>query len=162
MGHSKKDDLKQQVIMGVADYGVGYVLFRHAVAEALGFNATDMECLTVLFLKGTASPSELSRHTSLSSGATTAMLDRLEKSGLIERQPNPRDRRGTLIRPAKDAAARVLPLFASVRQAQDEIVLSYSEPELAIIADFLKRFVVMWEDEHKKLIETRHNEGFTK
>jgi DNA-binding MarR family transcriptional regulator len=90
------------------------------------------------------------------------MLDRLEKGGLIERQPNPNDRRGTLIRPAKDAAEKVLPLFASVRQAQDEIISSYSELELAILADFLKRFVVMWEEEHKRLIDIRRNEGFTK
>jgi DNA-binding MarR family transcriptional regulator len=159
MEHSEKEDLRQQVISGVADYGIGYVLFRHAVGEVLGFNATDMACLTVLFIKGTATPSELSRHTGLSSGsgATTAMLDRLEKGGLIERQPNPHDRRGTLITPAQDAAEKVLPVFASVRQAQDEIVASYSEQELAIIADFLRRFVVMWEEEHRKLIDRRRN-----
>ena len=162
MEYSNKEDLKQQVIMGVADYGVGYVLFRHAVGEALGFNPTDMECLTVLFLKGTATPSELSKYTGLSSGATTAMLDRLEKSGLIERQPNPHDRRGTLIRPVQDAAEKVLPLFASVRQAQDEIVSSYSEQELATLADFFRRFVAMWEAEHKKVIEMRRNAGLTK
>jgi DNA-binding MarR family transcriptional regulator len=162
MEHSKKEDLKQQVIMGVADYGIGYVLFRHAVGEVLGFNSTDMECLTVLFLKGIATPSELSRYTGLSSGATTAMLDRLEKGGLIERQPNPHDRRGTLITPVKDASEKVLPLFASVRQAQDEIISSYSEQELTILADFLRRFVVMWEAEHRKLIEMRRSEGITK
>ena len=162
MEHSNKEDLKQQVIMGVADYGVGYMLFRHAVGEALGLNAADMGCLTVLFLKGTATPSELSKYTGLSSGATTAMLDRLEKSGLIERQPNPDDRRGTLIKPVAHAADKVLPLFASVRQAQDEIVSSYSEQELATIADFFKRFVVMWEAEHRKLAEMRHNQGAAK
>ena len=162
MEHSKTEDLKQQVIMSVADYGVGYVLFRHAVGEALGLNAADMGCLTVLFLKGTATPSELSKYTGLSSGATTAMLDRLEKSGLIERQPNPHDRRGTLIRPVNDAAEKVLPLFASVRQAQDEIVSSYSEQELSTIVDFFRRFVLMWEAEHKKLTEMRRSEGATK
>lgn len=162
MEHSNKEELHQQVIMGVADYGIGYVLFRHAVAEVLGLNAADMDCLTVLFLKRIATPSELSRYTGLSSGATTAMLDRLEKGGLIERQPNPHDRRGTLIRPARDAAERVLPLFASVRQAQDEIISSYSEQELAILADFLRRFVVMWEEEHRKLIEMGYTEDSTK
>jgi DNA-binding MarR family transcriptional regulator len=158
MEHAKKDELMHHVIRGVADYGIGYMLFRHAAGEALGFNPTDMACLTVLFLKGTATPSELSRHTGLSSGATTAMLDRLEKGGLIERQPNPHDRRGTLITPVKDASEKIRPVFASVRQAQDEIVASYSEQELAIIADFLGRFVVMWEAEHRKLIEVRRSE----
>jgi DNA-binding MarR family transcriptional regulator len=162
MEHSNKDELMHQVIRGVADYGIGYMLFRHAAGEALGFNPTDMECLTVLSLKGTATPSELARHTGLSSGATTAMLDRLEKGGLIERHPNPHDRRGTLITSVKDAAEKVRPVFASVRQAQDEIVSSYSEQELTLIADFLRRFVVMWDAEHRKLVDRRRSEGFTK
>ena len=33
----------------------------------------------------------------MSSGGMTARLDRLEKAGLIERRPNPDDRRGTLV-----------------------------------------------------------------
>jgi len=39
----------------------------------------------------------LSPHTGLSSGATTAMVDRLERAGLIGRQPDPMDRRGTIL-----------------------------------------------------------------
>jgi DNA-binding MarR family transcriptional regulator len=34
----------------------------------------------------------------LSTGGTTARLDRLEKAGLIERLPSPSDRRGVLVR----------------------------------------------------------------
>ena len=71
------------------------VLFRNMVSERLGVNVTDMECLGLLYNKDLATPSELARYTGLGSGATTAMLDRLEKSGLIERRPNPDDRRGT-------------------------------------------------------------------
>jgi DNA-binding MarR family transcriptional regulator len=33
----------------------------------------------------------------LSSGATTNRIDRLEKAGLVERLPDPNDRRGTLV-----------------------------------------------------------------
>ena len=36
------------------------------------------------------------------------MLDRLEKAGLIERWPNPSDRRGTLIVPSKPAAEKAI------------------------------------------------------
>jgi DNA-binding MarR family transcriptional regulator len=34
----------------------------------------------------------------LSSGGTTARLDRLEKAGLVTRVPSPTDRRGVLVR----------------------------------------------------------------
>jgi hypothetical protein len=46
MTERNKDDLKQQVIMGTREYGIGSVLFRHVIGEMLGVNATDMECLT--------------------------------------------------------------------------------------------------------------------
>jgi DNA-binding MarR family transcriptional regulator len=111
-----------------------------------------MECLGLLFTKGISTPSELARYTGLSSGATTAMLDRLERSGLIERRPNPDDRRGTLIALVKSGAEKIGPWFASVREAQNELVASYSEEELRIIGDFFEKFVKMWDEERQKLI----------
>lgn len=43
-------------------------------------------------------PTELIRTTLLSSGGMTKRIDRLEEEGLVERRPDPDDRRGTLIR----------------------------------------------------------------
>jgi DNA-binding MarR family transcriptional regulator len=151
MAELTKQDLEKRVIMGAREYGIQMVLFRNVVAERLGVNVTDMECLGLLYNKGLASPSELARYTGLSSGATTAMLDRLEKSGLIERRPNPDDRRGTLIVLVQAGVERVAPWFAPVRKAQDELVSSYSEKELEILSDFFERFTKIWEEKRKEL-----------
>jgi DNA-binding MarR family transcriptional regulator len=43
-------------------------------------------------------PTDLMRATMLSSGGMTKRLDRLADAGLIERSPDPQDRRGTLVR----------------------------------------------------------------
>lgn len=145
------DKLKEQVIRGAREYGIGSVLFRHAVGEMLGLSATDMECLGLIFLKGFSTPSEIARYTGLSSGATTALLDRLEKSGLIERHLNPKDRRSFQIVINTETAERLAPLFASVREAQNKIVSRYSEAELAVLADFFERSILMWEEERQKL-----------
>ncbi|MFZ1753477.1 MAG: MarR family transcriptional regulator, partial [Caldilineaceae bacterium] len=110
-----------------------------------------MECLRLLFLKGVATPTELARHTGLTSGATTAMLDRLEKADLIERRPNPDDRRGVLITPAQSAAEKAASWFESARKAQDELISSYSESELEIISDVFERFSNLWDQEREKL-----------
>jgi DNA-binding MarR family transcriptional regulator len=80
------------------------------------------------------------------------MLDRLERAGLIERRPNPDDRRGTLIAPAESSAEKVTSWFESARQAQDELISSYSEGELEIIADVFERFTQLWDQEREKLL----------
>src|SRR5260370_42709849 len=144
MTERNKDGLKQQVIMGPREYGIGTVLFRYVIGEMLGVNATDMECLGVIFFKGLATPSELAQHTGLSSGATTAMLDRLGKSGLIARRPNQKDRRSTHIVVVKETAEKGAPLFASLSEAQDKIVSSYSEQELELLSDFFIRSLPIW------------------
>ena len=151
MTKSTKTDLKKRALMAVRDYGVNLTQFRNAMSEWAGLNVTDMECLRLLFIKGVASPSELARHTGLTSGATTAMLDRLEKADLIERRPNPDDRRGTLIAPAKSGAEKAASWFESARKAQAELISSYSDSELEIIAEAFERFAKLWDDERKKI-----------
>ena len=151
MTKSTKPDLKKRALIAVREYGVHLALFRNAMNEWAGLNATDMECLRLLFLRGIATPSELARHTGLTSGAATAMLDRLEKGGFIERRPNPDDRRGTLITPTKSGAEKVASWFESARKAQAELISSYSEEELEIIADVFERFTKLWEQEREKI-----------
>jgi DNA-binding MarR family transcriptional regulator len=144
-------DLEHQVILSAREYGISTVLFRNAVGQKLGVNVTDMECLALLFFKGISSPSELSRYTGLTSGATTAMLDRLERAKLIKRVPNPDDRRGTLILVEESSKKTVGPMFAATRKGQNELVASYTKAELEVIADFLMRFTSIWEAGRAKL-----------
>jgi DNA-binding MarR family transcriptional regulator len=151
MTNSIKIDLTRRALNAVREYGVHLMLFRNAMNEWAGLNATDMECLRLLFLKGVSTPSELARHTGLTSGATTAMLDRLEKAGLIERRPNPDDRRGTLIVPAQSSAEKAASWFESARKAQEELISSYSEEELEIIAGVFERFAKLWQQEREKV-----------
>ena len=147
----RKNDLVKQVNIGASEYGISQVLFRHAVGGILGVNLTDMECLTLIFYKGLATPSALSRYTGLTSGATTAMLDRLEKAHLIERRRNPQDRRGTLIVLTNERTQEIGAMFASGREAINRLTSSYSESELETVADYFRKLVIVWEEEREKL-----------
>jgi DNA-binding MarR family transcriptional regulator len=146
-----KKDLQKLVIMSGRNFGINMVLFRHAVSEHLGVNVTDMECLALIFFKGLATPSDISKHTGLSSGATTAMLDRLEKARLIERNPNPKDRRGVLITASKKRNKEVGAFFTPLRDKTDKLVSKYTQKELAIISEYLTKSMELWEEERKKL-----------
>jgi DNA-binding MarR family transcriptional regulator len=150
-----KRDLATRVIHGAREYSIGTVLFHQAVGQLLGVNVTDMKCLDIMTLKGSASPSELAEHTGLSTGATTAMLDRLENAKLIERRPHPTDRRATLVVLSQEAVRKLPAMFESLAKAMETLVLGYSEKELKVLVDFFAKVDVLWKEEREKL-QTRH------
>lgn len=135
-----KRDLEKQVFAAARNNNVSSILFRNAVARKLGLNITDSECLSFLTIKGSATPKELAHYTGLTTGSTTAMLDRLEKAQFITRTPNPKDRRSVLIAVSKKWAETAAPLVIGIQQSQAELVASYTDEELKTIADFLTRF----------------------
>ncbi len=151
MNTTPKAELEERALNAVREYGVQLAHFRSAMDEWAGLNPTDMECLRLLFLEGVSTPSKLARHTGLTTGATTAMLDRLEQAGLIERHPNPADRRGTLISTTPSCSQKMAGWFASARQAQADLIAQFTGQELEIIADAFERFARLWEREREKI-----------
>jgi DNA-binding MarR family transcriptional regulator len=147
----RKQDLALRVIRGAREYSIGAVLFHQAVGQLLGVNVTDMKCLDIMTLKGSASPTDLAEHTGLSTGATTAMIDRLENAGLVVRRPHPTDRRGTIVVLSKEAMRKLPAMFASLAEAMDALVSTYSEKELKVLADFFAKVGVLWKEEREKL-----------
>jgi DNA-binding MarR family transcriptional regulator len=143
--------LVAEVIHGAREFSIGTVLFHRAVGQILGVNVTDMKCLDMMTLQGSATPSQLAAHTGLSSGATTAMVDRLERAGLIERQPNPNDRRGTILVLTKQAMRKLPLLFAPLGTAMETLVSRYSQKELSVLNDFFARARLLWREERARL-----------
>ncbi len=135
-----KKGLEAQVMIAARDQGISSVLFRNAIGRKLGLNITDSECLSFLTIKGVSTPTELARYTGLTTGSTTTMLDRLEKAKFITRKPNPNDRRGVLVETTNIWRETVGPMVSGVQKAQRELIASYSDAELELIADFLTRF----------------------
>ena len=146
-----KRDLEKQVFAAARDNGISSVLFRNVIARKLGLNITDGECLSLLSIKGVSTPTELARYTGLTTGSTTAMLDRLERARFIRRKPNPEDRRGVLIEISKKWTETAGPLVGGVQQAHAELIASYSDEELETIADFLTRFTKNVTDQTKRV-----------
>lgn len=151
---SMKNSITQanELIVASRENGISYALFRNAIGKKLALNTTDFEGLDLVFFRGATTPTELSKYTGLSSGSTTAMIDRLERAGLVRRQSNPNDRRGTLIVIDEQASHNIGPLFASVRKAQHELLAGYSPEELRTISDYFNKSTVMFESEREKII----------
>lgn len=148
---SKKTDLEKRVFVATREYGMSQVLLRNATSRILGLNVTDMECLSLLAIKGIATPTELANYTGMTTGSATAMLDRLEKAKLIRRKANPNDRRGVLIEVNKPAMAKMGALYANLQGELTRLIATYSDEELQTITDFLMRITTQMLQQIEKL-----------
>jgi DNA-binding MarR family transcriptional regulator len=72
--------------------------YRQAISDYVGLGVTETQAVSYLTVHGDRGQNELAADLGLSSGASTALVDRLERQGIAERYPHPSDRRRTLVR----------------------------------------------------------------
>ncbi|WP_373543288.1 MarR family winged helix-turn-helix transcriptional regulator [Chamaesiphon sp.] len=68
----------------------------HAAAGSLAISRNDLRCLNLLE-HGSVTPTYIATALNLTTGSVTALIDRLETKGLVERMRDPNDRRGILV-----------------------------------------------------------------
>src|ERR1700683_4247578 len=67
------------------------------VTELMGINRTDARCLDLIDEHNQLSAGQLAELSGLSTGAITAVIDRLERGGIAQRVADPNDRRKVLV-----------------------------------------------------------------
>lgn len=127
------------------------VFFSHAIAERLGMNSTDLDCLDILGHDGPITAGRLAELTGLTTGAITGVINRLERAGYVRREQDPGDRRRVIVHFLPEQAQAIGPHFHSIQQASVELASRYSEEQLALIVDFLSRAQAMAKEETAKL-----------
>ena len=120
---------------------VGGRLFDNLLAEADidAFNGAQGRILYVLWQRDGLTISQLSSQTSLANTTLTSMLDRMEQSGLICREPFPTDRRALLIR-LTDKARALREDYDRISQRMNELYyLGFTEEEIHHFEGYLTR-----------------------
>ena len=112
-----------------------------AFARDVGISVPELLALENLETDGGLGPSELARRLQLSTGAVTALVDRLEASGHAARAAHPSDRRRVVVtRTAKasdDLAREAAPLEREIRRLAE----SLSDDEREVVGRFLDAFI---------------------
>lgn len=116
-------------------------LARRAAFSAHGIESWEFDVLAALRRAGTPyelSPGRLLRETLVTSGTMTNRVDRLAGRGLVERSPDPEDRRGVIVRLTPDGKAAVDGAFEALLDAERALLVELSESDQARLADLLR------------------------
>lgn len=112
--------------------------FDAAAAASLGIHLTDLRCLGVLDRRDGITATELAREAGLTTGATTALIDRLERAGYVERRRDAADRRRVFVGLTPRAREAIGRIWGPL--AQDGLALTgrYSDEQLALVTEYLR------------------------
>ena len=121
-------------------YGLGASFFRAAAAR-IEMTDTDMQVIDILESTGDATAGQLASTMGLTTGTFTAILNRLEKAGLVRRERDPNDGRKVIVKLAtgSDGKSPIDPVFASLASMWDQMAADYDDEQKALLLDFLQR-----------------------
>jgi len=114
-----------------------------ALSRTVGISVPEMLALEYLDADGSIGPSELARRLQMTSGAMTALVDRLEASGHVVRQRHPADRRRVLVKRTNkaddDLGAEIAPMAMQI----SELAESLDDAEREAVGRFLDGFIAI-------------------
>jgi DNA-binding MarR family transcriptional regulator len=132
-----RDELISDAALEARLHQNAYDRFEDAAAAYVGVNRTAMRCMEVLDRRGQQTAGEIAAQTGLTSGAVTAMLDRLERAGLAQRLADPSDRRRVLVQMTAKARQIAAEVYGPLAEAIGEFE-RYTDDELLLITGFLR------------------------
>jgi DNA-binding MarR family transcriptional regulator len=122
---------------------------RRTAFAAHGLATWEFDVLAALRREGrpyVLSPGQLIGQTMVSSGTMTNRVDRLENAGLVQRLPDPQDRRGVHVRLTPRGKERVDAALADLLDRERARLKGLSRSDRETLSSLLRRLVVPFEE----------------
>jgi DNA-binding MarR family transcriptional regulator len=113
-------------------------LFDERLSGFLGTNRTDGRCLGIIEKYKSMSAGQLANESGLTTGAVTAVIDRLEAAGYVRRERDPVDRRKIWIACTDELRAIVTEIFGFYDVIGPAMMKSFDAAQLQGILAFLR------------------------
>jgi DNA-binding MarR family transcriptional regulator len=130
-------------------------LLNHQVGAHVDLKDVDLDCLELIALHGPVSPSALAGRAGLHPATVTGILDRLQRGGWVtrERDPAATDRRAVAVRTMGGRNGELFRLYSGMSTLLDQICAGYTDAELELLADFLRRATAAGRDATNELAD---------
>ena len=109
-----------------------------AFAGLLGINRTDARCIDIVQRLGTVTAGQLAAESGLTTGAVTAVIDRMEHAGYLRRSRDDRDRRKVLVELTPKVRELTEETYVAFHRGTWKEIERYSDEELEAIVRFLR------------------------
>ena len=117
-----------------------------ALARRLEIGPTDLAAMTHLtFAPGPIGPRELSGRLGITPGATTELVDRLERAGHLERRRDTLDRRRVQLHPSGGTLDQVAGELGPLLRALDAVAARLDDRDRAVVATYLGDVLAAYE-----------------
>lgn len=138
---------RTQVLEALRHYAVTYQESAHQLARWMELPTVDGTALgEVIWAEredAPLTPAKLSSRIGLTSGATTALLNRLEAQGLVARSRESTDRRVVTLRATEQAHERIEPFLRRGGAALEAALDDYDDEALEAVRAFLTRLAAV-------------------
>jgi DNA-binding MarR family transcriptional regulator len=135
---STRKQLGEQLAAVMQELIASAVLTNERIARTVGLNVVDFQTYGVLMRRGEPmTPGQLSRAIELPSSTTTRVVDRLEAKGLVERRPDPGDRRKVWVAALPLDAPQVHAAYAEILRQMDGVHAGFTVAELQTVLRYL-------------------------
>ncbi|PXX56457.1 DNA-binding MarR family transcriptional regulator [Nocardia tenerifensis] len=123
------------------DLNTQLALLNRQFGAKVELKDADWNCLDLVNRHGPLSAGALAKLAGLHPATMTGVLDRLQRGGWIvrERDPAAADRRAVTIRATRDRIPELYQVLSGMNNRMDKVCDRYTEAELEVIADFLRR-----------------------
>lgn len=138
MQEDLKDSLITEVIMRYRIAANRDVAFDKLAAARLGVSVTDLNCLNIVESRQGVTAGELAAESGLTTGAVTAVIDRLERAGFARRVRDEEDRRKVKVEVTQAFYDRAREIWGPVAaEWQQAMADRFTVAELETIVAFL-------------------------
>ncbi|MCW2524992.1 MAG: hypothetical protein JWO63_3327 [Frankiales bacterium] len=90
---SERAETMDALSLALRELWLGSDQLRRSMAKSLSVGVSELAVLGNLHKDGRLTPREIGDRLGITTGSTTAVLDRIEREGFVVRAPNPDDRR---------------------------------------------------------------------
>lgn len=140
-------DVRALVLEALRAYAVRYQESAHQLAVWMGLPTSDGTALgEVIWAEQEGhplSPARLSERLGMTSGATNALVNRLERQGLVSRSRESTDRRIVSLRVTPSARERTSAYLEGPQRELAAALDEYDDATLEVVREFLDRFAAV-------------------